>query len=270
MRCGLYVPNFGAFGDAEGVAALAARAERCGWDGLFLWDHIDRPGAPDVVDPWIALAAAALRSERLRLGALVTPIARRRPWKLARETVSLDRLSRGRLVFGAGLGSGRPEEWQTFGEADGPRERAARLDEGLEVLAGLWSGEPFSHQGRYYQVAETRFRPRPVQEPRIPVWIGGYWPNPAPFRRAARWDGAFPLFDRGAGDAVEQLAECVRFLRAERRSDAPFDVVHLASSRERDALPRAEAAGATWWLEPLAADSSSDAVLVQVEAGPPA
>jgi alkanesulfonate monooxygenase SsuD/methylene tetrahydromethanopterin reductase-like flavin-dependent oxidoreductase (luciferase family) len=139
VKYGLYLPNFGPFGDARVLAELARDAERAGWDGFFLWDHVARPGAPPVVDPWIALAAIAVATERVRIGALVTPLARRRPWKVARETVSLDRLSNGRLVFGAGLGSsgGAEVEWAGFGEETDLARRAGMLDEGLEILTGL-------------------------------------------------------------------------------------------------------------------------------------
>jgi alkanesulfonate monooxygenase SsuD/methylene tetrahydromethanopterin reductase-like flavin-dependent oxidoreductase (luciferase family) len=264
MRYGLYLPNFGAFGDPLLLAELARDAEEAGWDGFFVWDHVNRDWPTPVADPWIALAAISERTSRLRIGALVTPLARRRPWKVARETVTLDHLSSGRLVFGAGLGSagGGEPEWRAFGEETDLGVRAAMLDEGLAVLAGLWSGEPFSFEGRHYRVRETRFLPTPVQSPRIPVWIGGYWPNRAPFRRAARWDGAFPLFDRKRGDPVSQLRELVRFIREIRDDPAPYDVVHLAVPTLDDHVERRaeivapyREAGATWWLERITPDS---------------
>jgi alkanesulfonate monooxygenase SsuD/methylene tetrahydromethanopterin reductase-like flavin-dependent oxidoreductase (luciferase family) len=264
MRYGLYLPNFGAFGDPLLLAGLARDAEASGWDGLFVWDHVNRAWPTPVADPWVALAAIAGRTSRLRIGALVTPLARRRPWKVARETVTLDHLSSGRLVFGAGLGSagGGEPEWRAFGEETDPAVRAAMLDEGLAVLTGLWSAEPFSFDGHHYRVLETRFWPKPRQSPRIPVWIGGYWPNRAPFRRAARWDGAFPLFDRKHGDPASQLRDLVRFIREIRDDPAPYDVVHLAAPtldddvgrREEIVTPYAEA-GATWWLERMTPDS---------------
>jgi len=149
IQRGLYLPNFGAFGDARRVAELAADAEAAGWDGCFIWDHIARPFVTDLVDPWVALAAIAQRTTRIRFGALITPLARRRPWQVARATVSIDRLSGGRLVFGAGIGSGRRVEWDDFGEAPDARTRGAMLDEALQVLSGLWSGQPFAFEGRH-------------------------------------------------------------------------------------------------------------------------
>jgi len=256
---GLYLPNFGAFGDAGLLAEVAVDAERAGWDGLFLWDHIARAWTTDVVDPWIALAAIATRTSRIRIGPLVTPLPRRRPWKVAREAASLDRLCRGRLVLGVGIGggSGRDVEWGDLGEESDLRTRGEMLDEALAILVGLWSGDPFSFEGRHYRVRQSRFRPPPVQSPRIPIWVAGYWPNRAPLRRAARWDGAFPLFP--AGDPIEGLVQVVDFVREQRNSDAGFDLVHLHHGEPNESLERraeavraAEQAGATWVLDRLA------------------
>jgi len=270
LKYGLYLPNFAAFGDARALLELAQLAERAGWDGFFVWDHVSRPGSPPVVDPWIALAGIAVATERIRIGALVTPLARRRPWKVARETVSLDRLSRGRLVFGAGLGSsgGEQTEWAAFGEELDLAKRAELLDEGLAVLAGLWSGRPFSHSGGHFRVSESRFLPTAVQTPRIPVWIAGYWPAKRPLRRAAAWDGLFALFRDGPPADVEQLAEAVAFVRAQRAPDAgPFDVVYCSESR-RGPEPYARA-GATWWLARVAPDESLESARALISAGPP-
>jgi alkanesulfonate monooxygenase SsuD/methylene tetrahydromethanopterin reductase-like flavin-dependent oxidoreductase (luciferase family) len=212
------------------------------------------------VDPWVALTAVALASSRLRIGALVTPLPRRRPYVLARTAASLDRLSGGRLVFGAGIGSGRHSEWGALGETEDLRERAEQLDEGLAILEGLWSGAPFAFRGRHHRLEETRFLPVPLQRPRIPIWIAAYWPNRAPLRRAARFDGVFPLFRKGepAAEQPRLLAEAVAYVRAQRTLDAPFDVVHceppLAAGAQAAARERVEAlraAGATWWLERL-------------------
>lgn len=165
------MPNFGAgFGEAAPLAELAREAEAAGWDGFFLWDHVAPDPRLPTVDPWVALTAVALATERVRIGALVTPLPRRRPQVVARTAVSLDRLSGGRLVFGAGSGNGRRSEWGAFGEATDPRVRAEQLDEALEVLVGLWSGEPFRFAGRHHRVEEACFLPPPLQRPRIPVW----------------------------------------------------------------------------------------------------
>src|SRR5215207_190903 len=199
VRYGVSVPNFGVGVDARAITELAREAEEAGWDGFFLWDHLlaFSPGSVPVVDPWVALTAVALSTSRLRLGPMVTPLPRRRPVKLARETVSLDHLSGGRLVLGVGIGA-MPYEWDYLDEEPDMRVRGAMLDEGLEVLTGLWTGEPFGHRGKYYRVSGEQdwraiFYPPPLQEPRIPVWVAGTWPIKVPFRRAARWDGVCPI-----------------------------------------------------------------------------
>jgi alkanesulfonate monooxygenase SsuD/methylene tetrahydromethanopterin reductase-like flavin-dependent oxidoreductase (luciferase family) len=192
MKYGLNLPNGGACGDARTLAEFAHLAEEAGWDGVFLEDYIVWQSHQDVptYDPWVALAAMALRTERIRLGTQVTPLPRRRPWKLARETVTLDHLSNGRLILGVGLGDPTDGNFNQFEEVTDLKARARMLDEALDVLVGLWSGEPFSYRGEYYHVDEITLLPRPVQTPRIPIWVGGGWPLKGPARRAARWDGA--------------------------------------------------------------------------------
>ena len=176
---GIFAAPFDELDEPGTVAELARSAEERGWDGFFLWDQIRyRPPVQAVADPWIALAAVACATNRLRIGPLVTPLARRRVQKLARETVTLDHLSGGRLTLGVGLGGDRNGEFEPFGDPGDPRERAQLLDQGLERLGEYWAGE---------------FQPTPVQQPRIPVWVAGRWPNRRPLRRAARWDGFFPI-----------------------------------------------------------------------------
>ena len=251
MKYGVYVPNFGPYGDALALAAVARDAEKAGWDGFFLWDHVAGDWAENPVDPWVALAAIVLNTERIRIGTLVTPLPRRRPWKVARESVAIDHLSNGRLVFGVGIGDGRGE-WDDLGEETDLRVRGAMLDEALDVLTGLWSGEPFSYQGKYYHIKEAHFLPKPVQSPRIPIWVGGTWPNKAPFRRAARWDAIFT--DPAVDLSPETTLELIAFITDHRTSDAPFDIVHggvTSGDRDKDlalVAPFAEV-GVTWWLE---------------------
>lgn len=257
MKFGIYLPNFGAYGYAHVLADLACDAEKAGWDGFFLWDHIAGDTLP-YVDPWVALAAIAMDTHTIRIGTTVTPLPRRRPWKIARETVSLDHLSGGRLILGVGIGLGQAE-WDDLGEQADPKIRGEMLDEGLSVLAGLWGGERFSFAGQYYHVNNALFLPRPLQQPRIPIWVGGFWPNKAPFRRAALWDGVFPLFQvEEEAQELAQLEEMGRYIQEHRPSNQPFDIVCMGMTPGADLAQAAEIVharlqrGATWWLECIA------------------
>lgn len=254
MKYAVDVPNFGAFGDARTLADLAKLTEDAGWDGFFLWDHIHWGAFPHV-DPWVALAAIALNTQRIRIGTMVTPISRRRPHKLARETVSIDHLSNGRLILGVGSGGGN-HEFDDLGEADSPQQRGALLDEGLEVLTRLWSGETVNYRGRSFTVINAQFRPVPVQQPRIPIWVAGGWPNKKPMRRASRFDGVFPL-THYAGVAgmvtVADMRAAIDFVAGQRGNRA-FDVAHAGRSTGNPAEDRAllepfAEVGVTWWLE---------------------
>ncbi|WP_199423098.1 LLM class flavin-dependent oxidoreductase [Actinotalea solisilvae] len=260
MRFCVTVPNFGPGVDVDLLARWAVDAEEAGWDGFFLWDHLLAwdPGPVDVVDPWMALAVAADRTSRIRLGTLVTPLPRRRPVKLARETVTLDRLSGGRAVLGVGMG-GFPYEWDFLGEEPDLPTRGRMLDEHLDLLARLWSGEPVEHRGEHYRVAGTadqpfsaRLHPPPVQRPRIPVWVAGTWPGTRPFRRAARWDGVVPMRADGPW-TVQDTRDVHAAVAAQRDPGAgPFDLVVPGESepgRTADAAGPHADAGGTWWQE---------------------
>ena len=257
MRFGITIPPFADFSDPRTLAELARDAENAGWEGFFIWDHIFfDPTFHPIADPWVSLAAVALNTERIRIGTMITPLARRRPWKLARETVSVDRLSNGRLTLGVGLGD--PAQWDFgfFDEPTDPKIRAQRLDEGLDILTGLWSGQPFQYQGEQYNVKEVIFRPTPIQSPRIPIWVGGWWPNKPPLRRAARWDGVCPV--KGGGPmSPDEWRELLTYIGKYRTSNSPFDAVHSGTTPGDD-LTRAyeivkpyDDAGVTWWIEPV-------------------
>src|SRR5919205_466117 len=219
MRSGLFMPLFDALADPALVARLSAEAEEAGWHGVFVWDNL-RYVEPvvEVADPWITLAAMATATERIRLGPMVTPLARRRPVKVARETATLDRLSGGRLTLGVGLGSDRfASEYSITGEELDDRRRASMLDESLEILAAAWSGEPVHHRGEHYTVDGMRFLPRPVQRPGVPVWVGGYPGKRRPLRRAARYQGFIPVDLEHPDQLAESAAELASIRREIRR-----------------------------------------------------
>ena len=262
MKFAIDVPNHAEYSDPHLLVELAVDAEKAGWDGFFIWDHLLKyqDYRIPVADPWIVLSAIALKTERLSIGPMVTPLARRRPWKVARETVTLDHLSGGRLILGVGLGARSRAEFGVFGDEGDPKIRGAMLDEGLEVLSSLWKGEPFVHQGEYYQVEETLFMPQPLQSPRIPIWVAGTWPNKKPFLRSVGWDGAFPLWmGQGHSDMmpVDQMRAVIDYIETCRVDDRAFDIVHLGITPGVDRVEDAKVVkpyqqvGVTWWLENL-------------------
>lgn len=276
MRYGFLVTG----GDPRTQADLAAEAEAAGWDGVFTYDAIDIDGM-EMHDPWIVLAAMAMRTQRVRLGALIFAPTRRRPWKLARESLTLDHLSNGRVVLPVGLGALDDRGFGAAGEATDTSERAAILDETLEILAALWSGEPVRHQGARYRIDGMTFRPLPVQHPRIPIWVVGAWPAARSMRRAARWDGVVLQprdQDAWRADGAEIVREVAGWTAVERARTGlvtPFDVVVDGTTRPGDAgdVARVAAlagAGATWWIESDWNAASVEAMRARIAAGPPA
>ncbi len=283
MRFGMNVPIFGEYADARLLAELAVEAEAAGWDGFWVWDHIQWSGEQDgeprqpAVDTTVALALIAASTSRVRFGPMVTPLARRRPWKVAREWATLDHLSGGRLTVGVGLGGPPGLEFGDFGEDPDPRVRAAKLDEGLDVLQGLWTGEPFSYAGRQYQLSSVELLPAPLQRG-VPIWVGGEWPDHrAPFRRAARYDGVHPLlFSVPPDQQPAAIGELVSFIEAERGDETPFEVVFGvethgdAGATDQDVVAEFAAAGVTWWMEPISHwRGSLSAMRERIRRGPP-
>ena len=284
MKYGLDLPNMRECSNPRLLAEIAREAEEAGWDGVFIFDTLysaewgtDAP--PPTADPWIALAAMAASTERVRLGPMIAPLSRHKPWKLARETVTLDHLSNGRFVLPVGLGSAGDGGYVNVGEELDRKKRAEMVDEALAIIDGLWSGEPFAFQGEHYQVDEMTFLPKPVQSPRIPVWVVGAWPRMKSMRRALRWDGILPVLlpagteaaepspeevgrviaEDGAylGMASKELAEISAHVRRERVDPTTFDVVIEGWSSPSD-MAKAGAkiaeyaqAGATWWIEAI-------------------
>ncbi|MGA2805596.1 MAG: LLM class flavin-dependent oxidoreductase [Acidimicrobiales bacterium] len=264
LRQGLFFPPFDALADPRLVADIGAEAEKAGWDGIFLWDHLlySEP-VREILDPWICLAAIAMVTERIRLGPMVTPLARRRPTVLTRQAATLDRLSGGRLVLGFGLGDdGDLRELSRFGELADPAARGEALTEGLEVVAGLLSGKPVHHVGTHYTVDDVSFLPAHTQPGGIPFWLAARWPNLKPLHRAVGYDGVFTIGIPGP----EQLAEWSRSIAA-MAPRAGFEVV--VSGRPGDDPSPWSKAGATWWLTQLGPyDLDVDEVRAVVRAGP--
>jgi alkanesulfonate monooxygenase SsuD/methylene tetrahydromethanopterin reductase-like flavin-dependent oxidoreductase (luciferase family) len=244
-RSALWLPLFDKLADPTVCVRLAAEAEEAGWHGFFVWDQMRwEPPVRQVADPWITLAAIATSTESLRLGPMVTPLPRRRPVKVARKTATLDCLSGGRLTLGVGIGGDRfAREFSKTGEELNDRVRGRMLDEALDVITSAWSGEPVHHHGDYYTMDDIQFLPRPVQRPRVPIWVAGFPGNVKPMRRAARYDGFFPANLQHPDQVVEVVATLT-----ELRGDvtAPFDIV-VGLPVNVDPMAYVDA-GATWWL----------------------
>jgi len=261
MKYGFVIPG----GDIHTIVELAHDAESAGWDGVFIPDCICIEGLPDPAslgfDPWVALAAMAVKTERIRLGTMLTAVSRRRPWKLARETVTLDQLSNGRLTLSVGLGALDDAGFGKVGEATDRKTRAELMDEGLDILAGLWSGKPFSYNGKHFKIGEMTFQPTPVQEPRIPIWVVGAWPVEKSMQRAMRWDGLLPT-KRGengtfGGVSPDDIRAMKTYVGEHRTAATPFDIIWEGETPgdnpEQAASiigPYAEA-GVTWWMETM-------------------
>ena len=279
MQFAIDLPLFGPFSDPNLVAQLAEVAEEAGWHGFFLWDHLncrfeESPEPVAIADPWIMLAAMALRTTSIKLGPMVTPLPRRRPWKLARETATLDRLCGGRLVLGVGLGSDDDGEYSDFGEPTDPHVHGEMLDEGLTILTRLWSGGEVSYQGQHYQLSLVRFQPTPLQQPRIPIWVAGLWPHKKPFRRAAKYDGVYPQ-QRGRALTPEDFREILAFIQTQRMQTSPFEALAYGRTSGKDLAADAAyvaafaQAGATWWLEHFAPHDTFEQVRERIQQGPP-
>jgi hypothetical protein len=272
MKFGFVFPK----GDARTAAEFAHQAEQAGWDGFFVWEPVWG------VDAWVSLAAAAMRTDRIRLGTMITPVSRMRPWKLASETATLDNLSGGRVILSVGLGA-LDTGFAAFGEVTDRKTRAELLDEGLEILTGLWRGQPFRYVGKHYQVQETDFLlpPPPVQQPRIPIWVVGAWPRQKSMQRALGYDGLLPAIMGENGQVrmspatPAEIGTIKAFVDANRVEETPYDIVVEGEtpgenrSRAREVVRPYAEAGATWWIEAMWTAPSLEGVLERIKQGPP-
>lgn len=274
MKFGLDIATAGEWGDVRLLTELAVEAEAAGWDGFFVWDVFLTDDDIAVADPWVALAAIAARTSRISIGAMITPLVRRLPWEVARQTAALDQLSGGRLIFGAGLGSG-DREFERLGLPVDLRVRADRLEESLDVIDRLWAGKSVTASGTNFDLDGVRLAPRPVQQPRVPIWLAAGWPRLRPLRRAARWDGVYLMTNNQATNerlTASEVAEAVAFVRAERPGGGHFDVAANVSTLDESdggvAITAAMAdAGATWTVELTPGTLAEHRVLIR--RGPP-
>ena len=277
VKYGLYVPDFGKSASPRTLADFAHEAEESGWDGFFIWDHIlewDKP--VPLFDSFSILAAISVSTERIRIGTTVTPLPRLKPWIVARQVATLDHLSRGRMVLGVGLGGEESTDYARFGEPADNKVLAQKLDESLEIITGLWSGRPFIFRGKHYQIKKTVFLPPPLQKPRVPIWVGGFWPRVGPFLRAARWDGVIPLVLPERLARPTDIRDIIGFIKKHRRDLESFDVVEInwttGNNRKNNArkVTAFAEAGITWWLESLyTMRDSPERMLKRIRQGPP-
>jgi hypothetical protein len=268
MRFGIVYPG----SDVHTLVAYAREAEAAGWDGYFVWDSVFG------TDPWVALGAVASQTERIKIGTMLTPVSRRRPWKLACETMTVDQLSNGRLILAVGLGA--PDTgFDKVGEVVDRKTRAQLLDEGLTILKGLWSGEEFSYSGQHYQVRDVTFAPTPVQQPHIPIWVVGAWPRVPSMQRVTRWDGVLPakLGDDGTylTPTPDDIRDMKSYIMEHRTTTTPFDIVMEGVTpgddpeQARAILQPLADAGTTWWIESLWSTPDDATVLRRIRQGPP-
>jgi alkanesulfonate monooxygenase SsuD/methylene tetrahydromethanopterin reductase-like flavin-dependent oxidoreductase (luciferase family) len=291
MRFGVTLPNLGVAGGPSELVELAVAAEEAGWDGVFVWDTVwspdwdavfkDDPARRNVWDPWVLLAAMAVATHRVRLGTMVSPLSRRRPWKVAAETATVDHLSAGRLILAVSLGWLPDGGFAKVNEETDRRVRAQRLDEALDIVTRLWSGDAVDYRGRHFQI-DALPGPRSEQQPRIPIWVVGASPRPRSMERALRYDGILPAVHTDEHGWMQpspaQLAPITESIR--KRADAGYDIV-VEGNTSRDSSKAAKTvrpyidAGATWWLEGVWSflsqpETAVERIRARISAGPPA
>lgn len=279
LQKGIYTMQFGFVlprGDARTAANFCKEAEEAGWDGFFVWEPVWG------IDAWVSLSAAAMVTQRIRLGTMITPVSRMRPWKLASEAATLDNLSCGRVILAVGLGA-VDTGFAEFGEETDRKRRAELLDEGLEIIEGLWRGQPFTYQGKHYTIKECNFLPPPppIQQPRIPIWVVGAWPRHKSIARAARYDGILPVKMALDGKFLELTPDDIRQIQTaitQQRPEAGHSTYNIVIEGLTPGGDRQQAidhvapwseAGATWWIEAMWEDPQLDLVLERIRQGPP-
>lgn len=269
--------------DTRTLMAQVQAAEAAGWDGFFIPDciGIETPTFPPgpAYDPWVQLGVLATYTERIKLGTLLSAPSRRRPWKLARETVTIDHLSNGRLILGVGLGAASDDVgFYKVGEAMDLRTRAELMDESLTILDGLWRSVRVSFHGKHFHVDEMQLLPPSVQQPRIPIWVVGALGRARSMNRTMRWDGIIPqkMVDGAPAALTPEDVQSIRAYAAERRDpSAPFDIITEGETPGDDPVRGAEMvrplaeAGATWWIESRWSARDADEIMTRIMQGPP-
>lgn len=273
MKYGFVIPG----GNLTTILDLAEQAELAGWNGIFYWDGIYIEEVPLMYDAWTVLAAMALRTKKIRIGAMLTAVNRRRPWKLAREAVTVDHLSNGRLIIPVGLGALDDGGYSKVGEPQDRKVRAELLDEGLEIMRGLWTGKPFSYEGKYHKIGKMTFRPRPIQKQGIPIWVVGAWPRMKSTQRALKYDGLIPTKKGQEGSSggvtLDDVLDIKQFIRRNRKAKTPFDIVYegqtpVGNRKKGAEIVRPwEKAGVTWSIE--SRWSKPHEALPRIKQGPP-
>ena len=276
MHYGFVLPQ----GDVHSIPEMAQEAEEAGWDAVFIPDciSIETSSVPPqpFYDPWVMLALIVARTQRIRLGTLLTPPSRRRPWKLARETSTLDQASHGRLILPVGLGAAADDAgFYSVGEVMDTKGRAQLLDESLEILTGLWRGQPFHYDSKHYHIQNMTLLPPPVQSPRIPIWVVGVWPRMKSMQRVLRYDGLLPQKLSNEPMTPEDVRAMKRYIDEQRTRTTPFDIVIEGETpgndqdRARSIVKKWLDAGATWWIEARWEATSIDEVRTRIQQGPP-
>lgn len=268
MKYGVSIANYGVSSAPQDFIKLAKEIEDAGWDGFFLWDHINWRGTLPNHDPWILLSAIAIETERVTIGPLVTPLPRRRPHKVSREALTIDHLSKGRLVLGVGLGWPPKNEYGAFGEPVDLKTRAKMLDEALEIITGLWSGQSVNIQGEYYQAEDVAFHPTPYNKSGIPIWTGGTWPRKGPFRRAAKYNGIVPQGTQDGQKFMDMMNYVNRFRNPEHHFDWVCSSGYISSNKRNELVSEFNDVGATWYIESWGTQSFEKQIR-RVKRGPP-
>lgn len=273
MKFGLDVANIGSdLSDPHKLIELAIESEKAGWDGFFLWNTFLNPDSLYIANPIVTMSAIATKTNRIKLGFLISPLPFYKPWQFASEIATLDHLSNGRFILGVGLGF-NPKDFSSFNESDELKIRGEKLNESLDIITGLWTGKPFSYTGKHYQIKNVQLLPTCKQQPRVPIWVAGFWPNKKPFQRAAKYEGMYPGSD-GPQLTPETIIEILKYIHSHRTVKGSFDALIWVKLQEKEEeiqkmVQEYEQAGLTWMKIPITPSKSYLELMEIIKAGPP-